>query len=86
MKRPMQRMSQIVLTFGPGAMIDLPTRSVVIAGLDRWEMDAKDSWKPLSEPRLVERLSRLVFEGGPSNSGHRPPIPVRRAGPRAACR
>lgn len=63
MKRPMQRMSQIVSTFGPGAMIDLPTRSVVIGGLDRWEMDAKDSWKPLSEPRLVERLSRLVFEG-----------------------
>jgi hypothetical protein len=58
-------MSQIVSTFGPGAMLDLPTRSVVIGGLDRWEMDAKDSWKPLSEPRLVERLSRLVFEGRP---------------------
>jgi hypothetical protein len=63
MKRPMQRMSQIVSTFGPGAMIDLPTRSVMISGLDRWEMDSKESWKPLSEPRLVERLSKLVFEG-----------------------
>lgn len=62
MKRPMQRMSQVVSSFGPGAMIDLPTRSVVIGGLDRWEMQSADSWKLLSEPRLVERL-RLIFEG-----------------------
>lgn len=65
MKRPMQRMSQIVSTFGPGAMIDLPTRSVVIGGLDRWDMQSTDSWKLLSEPRLVDRLSRLLFEGRP---------------------
>lgn len=65
MKRPVQRMSQIVSTFGPGAMIDLPTRSVVIGGLDRWEMESADTWRTLSEPRLVDRLRRVVFENKP---------------------
>ena len=30
------RESQVVMTFGPGAMTDLPERSVLIAGLDAW--------------------------------------------------
>jgi hypothetical protein len=37
-KKPVQRQSQIITTFGPGAMIDLPTRSVLIGGLDRWKI------------------------------------------------
>ena len=35
-KKTVQRQSQIITTFGPGAMVDLPTRSVLIGGLDRW--------------------------------------------------
>ncbi len=38
MSKNAQRLSQVVSTFGPGAMIDLPTRSVVVGGLDLWEM------------------------------------------------
>ena len=38
MSKNAQRLSQLVSTFGPGAMIDLPTRSVVVGGLDQWEM------------------------------------------------
>ena len=30
------RPSQVITTFGPGAMVDLPTRSVLIGGLERW--------------------------------------------------
>ena len=35
------RMSQLVGTFGPGAMLDLPDRSVLVLGLDHWEMQGK---------------------------------------------
>ena len=31
------RLSQVVGVFGPGAMLDLPERSVLIQGLDHWE-------------------------------------------------
>jgi hypothetical protein len=31
-------LSQVVSTFGPGAMVDLPTRSVVIGGLEHTMM------------------------------------------------
>jgi hypothetical protein len=32
------RLSQVVGVFGPGAMLDLPERSVLVQGLDHWEM------------------------------------------------
>jgi hypothetical protein len=38
MSKNAQRLSQIVSTFGPGSMVDLPTRSVIIGGLDLWEL------------------------------------------------
>jgi hypothetical protein len=37
MSPPKQSLSQLFNSFGPGAMMDLPTRSVVIAGLDHWD-------------------------------------------------
>ena len=30
------RQSQIITTFGPGSMVDLPKHSVLVAGLDHW--------------------------------------------------
>ena len=38
MKRPQGtiRQSQIITTFGPGAMVDLPHHSVIVGGLDDW--------------------------------------------------
>jgi hypothetical protein len=38
MTKNAQRLSQVVSTFGPGAMVDLPTRSVLVGGLELWEM------------------------------------------------
>lgn len=38
MTKNAQRLSQLISTFGPGAMIDLPTRSVVVGGLEQWDM------------------------------------------------
>jgi hypothetical protein len=39
------RMSQLVGTFGPGAMLDLPDRSVLVLGLDHWEMQGKATFQ-----------------------------------------
>lgn len=50
------RQSQLVTSYGPGAMLDLPDRSVVVMGLERW-----DFW---GRPRLLEepRLRRHIRE------------------------
>jgi hypothetical protein len=45
------RPTQIVTTFGPGAIVDLPTRSVVIAGLEWWSGGTS-----IYEPRLQSLL------------------------------
>jgi hypothetical protein len=37
MSRVTQSISQLLTTFGPGAMMDLPTRAVVVSGLDHWD-------------------------------------------------
>src|SRR5215468_2763549 len=56
-----QRLSQVVSTFGPGAMVDLPTRSVVIGGLELWDMRG-GTFTTIPEPRLTTRLERLLKE------------------------
>jgi hypothetical protein len=58
-----QRLSQVVSTFGPGAMIDLPTRSVVVGGLDLWDMKG-DSFTAIPEPRLTARLEQILKKQG----------------------
>ncbi|HJP67497.1 MAG TPA: DUF1998 domain-containing protein [Sphingomicrobium sp.] len=66
------RLSQVITTYGPGAMVDLPTRSVIIGGLDRWDMTIKGSWQPINEPRAVQLLEeRLSQEDGPLQPGTR---------------
>ncbi len=50
------RRSQIITTFGPGSMVDLPNHSVLIAGLDHWSKGGDE----IVEPRLVEKLQRLL--------------------------
>ena len=42
------RQSQVVTTFGPGAMLDLPNHSVLVAGLDYWSPGGEE----IHEPRL----------------------------------
>jgi hypothetical protein len=59
MAQPHLRRSQLVTTFGPGSMIDLPDSSVIVAGLDHWRYDAARI--PLiEEPRLVEKLRTFL--------------------------
>jgi hypothetical protein len=63
MSKNAQRLSQVVSTFGPGAMVDLPTRSVVVGGLDLWEMKG-NSFTTIPEPRVVARLEELLKKQG----------------------
>jgi hypothetical protein len=51
------RQSQLITTFGPGAMLDLPNYSVLVAGLDHWSPYGRDE---IVEPRLTEKLTRLL--------------------------
>lgn len=63
-KRVHLRASQLIMTFGPGAMVDLPTRSVIIGGLDSWHMREKGSWHTIEEPRAVAVLEKLLGDDG----------------------
>jgi len=47
------RMSQLVSVYGPGAIVDLPTLSVIIAGLNHWTTRPEDA---IDEPRLKRSL------------------------------
>jgi len=50
------RQSQLITTFGPGAMMDLPSHSVLVAGLEYWFPLGEE----IAEPRLTEKLCRLL--------------------------
>jgi len=58
-KRPhgQLRSSQVVTTFGPGALLDLPNQSVLVGGLDHWSDAGREE---VPEGRLVEKLKRLL--------------------------
>ncbi len=51
------RPSQLLWTYGPGALIDLPNLSVITMGLGRWEIDR---CPPLEEARLLEAVRRVL--------------------------
>ena len=55
------RQSQLITTFGPGALVDLVSDAVVISGLDFWHFPDKPRF--IDEPRLrddlVERFRTL---------------------------
>lgn len=50
------RQSQLITTFGPGSMVDLPNHSVLIAGLDAWTAGGET----ISEPRLSRKLAAVL--------------------------
>ena len=60
MKRPhgTLRQSQVITTFGPGAMVDLPHYSVIVGGLDDWSFGTDR--RPVSEDRLVAKLETFL--------------------------
>lgn len=57
------RQSQIVTTFGPGAMVDLIDDAVLIGGLDLWSMGHGGGVR-ISEPRLRARVAASLRTQG----------------------
>lgn len=63
------RPSQLLWTYGPGALIDLPNLSVVTMGIDRWE---RDRCQPIQEARLLANVRRVL--GAQVESLRMPPM------------
>ena len=47
------RQSQLITTYGPGSMIDLPEYSVIVSGLQDWSHLRQEK---VEEPRLAAKL------------------------------
>jgi hypothetical protein len=54
------RQSQVITTYGPGSLVDLPDRSVIVGGLEYWTGgypgETGPKLQPISEERLVAKL------------------------------
>lgn len=64
------RMSQVITTFGPGAMLDLPEESVLVGGLDHWYGEKR----LIREDRLVQKVREVLRR--PNVSLREPPPAV----------
>lgn len=51
------RPSQLLWTYGPGALVDLPNLSVITMGLDRWDTER---CPPIEEARLLAAVQRIL--------------------------
>jgi hypothetical protein len=51
------RPTQLLWTYGPGALIDLPSLSVVTMGIDKWD---KDRCQPIAEARLLAAVKKIL--------------------------
>jgi len=58
------RRSQVVTTFGPGAMMDLIDQAVLVGGLDFWSYDRKRGIPTITEPRLRDALAEQFRTAG----------------------
>jgi hypothetical protein len=45
-----QNFSQLLRTYGLGAMLDLPENAVVVAGLQDWDYKGSN-WRPIEDDR-----------------------------------
>jgi hypothetical protein len=61
------RPSQVITTFGPGAIVDLQTLSVIVAGIDGWHLDEE---LVIHEPRLQRALKVKRFFSAEPTSGN----------------
>ncbi len=63
------RQSQVITTYGPGALIDLPRHSAIVGGLDTWPNPGH--LDEIIEPRLTRKLG--VMTGVPAPRLYAPP-------------
>lgn len=70
------RRSQVITTYGPGALVDLPKDSAIVGGLDWWP--PPHGLEAIDEPRLAARLQGLT--GGTPPGLFAPPAASDRPG------
>ena len=51
------RRSQVITTYGPGALIDLPKHSVIIGGLDAWPKTQVYVARVAARPSAVKAMT-----------------------------
>jgi len=52
------RSGQVITTYGPGALIDLPKDSAIVGGLETWPKT--EDMQPVDEPRLAQKLEAMT--------------------------
>jgi hypothetical protein len=57
------RRGQVITTYGPGALIDLPRHSAIVGGLDTWPRTT--DLEEIVEPRLSQKLGIMTGVGNP---------------------
>ena len=57
------RRSQVITTYGPGALIDLPRDSAIVGGLETWPRPS--DLEEIREPRLSGKLQRMAAGSAP---------------------
>lgn len=60
MSKPQLRSSQLITTFGPGAMVDFPEDAVIIAGTDTWRYNKNARIQTVTERRLKAKIEKLT--------------------------
>jgi len=65
------RRTQVITTYGPGALIDLPRDSAIVAGLETWPNPSQ--LEEIIEPRLVHKLQSLTGVSTPRLFAPPPP-------------
>lgn len=63
------RRGQVITTYGPGALIDLPRHSAIVGGLDTWPRSS--DLEEIVEPRLSQKLA--IMTGVPIPRLYAPP-------------
>ncbi len=58
------RRGQVITTYGPGALIDLPKHSAIVGGLDTWPKTS--DLEEILEPRLTRKLQIMTSVPAPS--------------------
>lgn len=58
------RRSQMLTSYGPGALVDLLDYAVIINGLDFWKFGKREGIELVEEPRLRERLAARLKKLG----------------------
>lgn len=77
------RSGQVITTYGPGALIDLPRDSAIVGGLETWPRP--EDLEPVDEPRLAQKLEMMTgvkapgLYAPPADAGD-PRAPVRGIG------